>query len=318
VSQLVLSVPETVTSHYVIATSRPLDDPSTVVPWRVPEPFRAAAAEALRSPRLGVFTLGADEATWRLDDLLASDDDGRRVRESTHQVLVVHRAPTVDQPHGEQTARAVARAIADATDGVLIDPQARQVVLRDGLARTERGWFRMGDQWFGTRYGVDDTAARSAHRDDFGGTESCACLRITLLGLRRFGLPDLVIDNVACAHDLPALSLLRSLACRLLIDQWRWARLHPGKPTRPLDDHPKIDPEDFWTFWGATPFVDGHPITARLVPVSRDTLKVTPPKDYPGTRATWSREVLVPAMPPLVGCPADEDAPWPHPAQSKA
>lgn len=200
--QLVLSVPETVTSHYVIATSRMLDDPGTVVPWRVPEPFRAAAAEALRSPRLGVFTIGADEATWRLDDLLASDDDRRRVRESTHQVLVVHRAATVDQPFGEQTARAVARAIADATDGVLIDPQARQVVLRDGLARTERGWFRMGDQWFGTRYDVDDTSARSAHQDDLDGAESCSCLRITLLGLRRFGLPDLVIDDIACAHDL--------------------------------------------------------------------------------------------------------------------
>jgi hypothetical protein len=317
VSQLVLSVPETVTSHYVIATSRPLDDPSSVVPWRVPEPFRATAAEALTSPRLGLFTIGTDEATWRLDDLLASDDDRRRVRESTHQVLVVHRAATADQPRGEQVARAVARAIADASDGVLVDPQARQVVLRDGLARAERGWFRMGDQWFGTRYDADP-AARSSPREHHRGTDSCSCLRITLLGLRRFGLPDLVIDDVACAHDLPALSLLRSLACRLLTDQWRWARLHPRQPTRPLDDHPKIVPEDFWTFWGATPFVDGHPITARLVPVSRTTLKVMPPEDYPGTRASWDREVLVPAMPPLIGCPADEDTPWPRPAESEA
>jgi hypothetical protein len=316
-SQLVLSVPQTVTSHYVVATSEPLDDPRAVVPWRVAEPFRAAAAEALKTPRLGIFTIAADEATWRLDDLLASEDDRRRVRESSHQVLVVHRTGTVHQPRGEQTARAVARAIADASDGVLIDPQARQVVLRDGLARVERNWFRMGDQWFGTRYEVDETAGRSSHASDSRGAESCTCLRITLLGLRRFGLPDLMIDNLACAHDLPALGLLRSLACRLLTDQWQWARLHPGKLTRPLDDHPKIDPEDFWAFWGATPFVDGRPLTARLVPVSRTTLKVMPPADYPGTRATWGREVLVPAMPPLVGCPADEDSPWPSPAENE-
>jgi hypothetical protein len=317
-SHLVLSVPEMVTSHYVIATDDPLDDPATAVPWRVSDTYRAAAVEALKTPRLGIFTIAADEATWRLDDLLASDDDRRRVRESSHQILVVHRAPTADQPHGEQTARAVARAIADATNGVLIDPQARQVVLRDGLARTERGWFRMGDQWFGTRYDVDETVVRLPHDGDIRSTESCSCLRITLLGLRRFGLPDLRIDDIACAHDLAALSLLRSLACRLLTDQWRWAERHPGKPTRSVDDHTKIDPSDFWTFWGATPFVDGHPVTARLVPLSRTTLKVTPPDDYQGTCAEWCHEVLVPAMPPLVGCPADEDSPSPRPVESEA
>jgi hypothetical protein len=317
-SHLVLSVPETVTSHYVIATSDPLDDPRAAVPWRVAEEFRAAAVEALKTPRLGIFTIAADEAMWRLDDLLASDDDRRRVRESSHQILVVHRAPTAGQPRGEQTARAVARAIADASAGTLIDPQARQVVLRDGLARLERGWFRMGDQWFGTRYEYDETAARPPHDGDLRARETCSCLRLTLLGLRRFGLPDLVIDNVACAHDLAALNLLRSLACRLLTDQWQWARRHPKKPTRPLNDHPKIDPEDFWTFWAATPFVDSLPITTRLIPISRTTLKVAPPEDYPGTRETWAREVLVPSMPPLVGCPADEDSPWPRPAESEA
>lgn len=317
-SHLVLSVPETVTSHYVIATDDPLDDPAAAVPWRVAEAFRPAAAEALKTPRLGVFTIAADEATWRLDDLLASDEDRRRVRRASHQVLVVHRAATAEQPRGEQIARAVARAIADASGGVLVDPQARQVVLRDGLARLERGWFRMGDQWFGTRYELDRPSGRAAHDEAACGLETCACLRLTLLGLRRFGLPDLMIDEVACAHDLAALNLLRSLACRLLNDQWQWARRHPDRPTRPLNDHPKIDPDDFWNFWGATPFVDGHPITARLIPVSRTTLRVAPPEDYPGTRQTWAREVLVPAMPPLVGCPADEDSPWPRPVESEA
>ncbi|GAB3986320.1 hypothetical protein GCM10029978_101530 [Actinoallomurus acanthiterrae] len=305
-SPFVLSVPEVVTSHYVIATSEPPADPYAVVPWRVPEPFRKPAIEALKSPRLGIFTIDAGEATWRLDDVLACEEDRRRIRESSHQMLLVHQALTVEQPHREQVARAVARALADATGGVLIDPQARQVLLRDGLARAERGWFRMGDQWFGTRYDVDE-AARRLHSPG-GDPTACGCLRITLLGLRRFGLPDLAIDKVACAQDLPALNLLRAVASRLLTDQWRWCRERPARPTRRLDDHPKIEPDDFWAFWGATPYLDGRPVVTRLVTSSATTLEVAPPDGYAGTVADWSREVLAPAMPPLVGCPADEDS----------
>jgi hypothetical protein len=317
-SHLVLSVPEAVTSHYVIATNDPPDDPRSVVPWRVPEPFRTAAVEAIRTPELGVFTMAAGEAVWRPDGILASDDDQRRIRESSHQVVVVHRTATAAQPHAEQTARAVARAVADASNGVLIDPQAGHVILRDGLARTERGWFRMGDQWFGARYDVDEAAARPDPAHGTRATSACACLRIALRGLRRFGLPDLVMDKVVCAHDLAALNLLRALACRLLTDQWKWVRHRPGQPTRPLDDHPKIDPDDFWTFWGATPFVDGRPLTVRLIPISRTMLEVAPPADFGGTRAEWGREVLVPAMPPLVGCPADEDSRWSRSAEGEA
>jgi hypothetical protein len=316
--RLVLSVPETVTSHYVIATNDPLDDPRAVVPWRVPAPFRTTAAEALQRPGLGVFTIPGAESMWRLDDVLASDDDKRRIRESSHQIVVAHRAATADQPHAEQSARAVARAIADASDGVLVDPQARQVLLRDGLARTERSWFRMGDQWFGTRYDVDEVRGRAETKDGIWATENCSCVRITLLGLRRFGLPDLVIDRVACAHDRAALNLLRTLACRLLQDQRQWMRTHPAHPTRTVDDHPKLDPDDFWTFWAATPFTDGRPLTVRLIPISRTTLEVTHPADYRGDRAKWGREVLLPAMPPVVGCPADEDTEHPRPAESEA
>ncbi|MFL6055780.1 MAG: hypothetical protein ACJ72W_23195 [Actinoallomurus sp.] len=306
-SPFVLSVPEVVTSHYVIATSEPPVDPYAVVPWRVSEPFRKPAIEALKTPRLGIFTVEAGEATWRLDDVLASEEDRRRIHESSHQIVLVHQALTVEQPHREQVARAVARALADASGGVLIDPQARQVLLRDGLARAERGWFRMGDQWFGTRYQVDEAARRLGPAGD-ADAAVCACLRITLLGLRRFGLPDLVIDKVACTQDLPALNLLRAVASRLLTDQWRWCRERPARPTRRLDDHPKIEPDDFWNFWGATPFVDGSPVVTRLTATSAATLEVAPPADYTGTVADWSREVLAPAMPPLVGCPADEDA----------
>lgn len=308
-SQFVLSVPETVTSHYVIATNEPPDDPYTVVPWRVPAPYRKMAIEALKTPRLSIFTLPADEAMWRLGDVLATDDDHRQIREATHQIVVVHEAAVGEQPRREQTARAVARALADATGGVLVDPQARHVVLRDGLAGKERTRFRMGDQWFGTRYDIDESAARPEPHRDLLDAAQCECLRITLLGLRRFGLPDLVIDRVACAHDLAALNLLRSLAHRLLTEQWQWLRRHPGQPTRPIDDHPRIEPDDFWDFWAATPFVNGHPLSVRLTPASRTTLEVGPPSDYADSRSCWGRELLVPAMPPMVGCPADEDAP---------
>lgn len=302
-THLLLSVPETVTSHYVIATNEPPDDPHAAVPWRVPKPFRRSAIDALESPRLGIFTIAVGEGLWRLDDVLACDDDRRRIGESSHQLVVSHQTATVDQPRREQTARAVARALADAADGVLIDPQARQVVLRDGLAGVERDWFRMGDQWFGVRY----RALGDAFCDH--ETDECRCLRITLLGLRRFGLPDLMIDRVAGAHDVAALNLLRALACRLLADQWRWLRRRPVQPTRPVDEHLTVDPEDFWSFWAATPFAPGRPVTVRLIAVSRAMLRVAPPADFGGAHGNWLREVLVPAMPPIMGCQADEDAP---------
>lgn len=308
-STVMLSVPSVVTSHYVIATSEPPDDPYAVVPWRVPAPFRRPAIEALKTPRLGIFTIDAAAAPWRLDDVLACDDDRRRIREAGHHLVVAHAAVPGEQPHREQTARAVARALADAAGGVLVDPLARQVLLRDGLARAERVRFRMGDQWFGVRYGRGGTTGgrdrcRAAAAT---GLEGCSCLRLTLLGLRRFGLPDLTIDDVPCAHDLPALNLLRAVARRLLTDQWRWSRERPGRPTRLLDDHPTIDPHDFWSFWAATPCAAGTPITVRLVATSATTLQVRPPAGYRGTRAEWGRRVLARAMPPLVGCPADED-----------
>lgn len=315
-STVMLSVPSVVTSHYVIATNEPPDDPYAVVPWRVPAPFRRPAIEALKTPRLGIFTIDAAAAPWRLDDVLACDDDRRRIRTAGHHLVVAHAAVAGEQPHREQTARAVARALADAAGGVLVDPLARQVLLRDGLARAERVRFRMGDQWFGVRYDrAGGTVAGGAAGDGercraaagATGPAGCSCLRITLLGLRRFGLPDLAIDDVPCAHDLPALNLLRAVACRLLTDQWRWSRERPGRPARLLDDQPTIDPHDFWSFWAATPCAAGAPVTVRLVATSATTLEVRPPAAYRGTRAEWGRRVLARAMPALVGCPADED-----------
>lgn len=310
-THLLLSVPETVTSHYVIATCTPPGDPHAAVPWRVPEPFRRPAVEALKSPRLGIFAIAAGEGPWRLDDVLAGDEDRRRIVEAPHQLVVSHEAVTARQPRPEQIARAVARALADAADGVLIDPQARQVVLRDGLAGAERERFRMGDQWFGTRYGAaGDTVCGD-------GSGECRCLTITLLGLRRFGLPDLMIDEVACAHELTALNLLRALAYRLLSDQWRAARLRSGHHTRPISAELTVEPEDFWAFWGATPFAPGRPVTVRLNAVSRAALRVVPPADYGGGHDGWLREVLVPAMPLVVGWPADEDVPVSAPAGAR-
>lgn len=357
-STVVLSVPQVVTSHYVIATSEPPADPYGAVPWRVPAPFRRPAIEALKTPRLGIFTIEAGAAPWHLDDVLACDDDRRRIQQSTHHIVVAHAAVAGEQPFREQTARAVARALADASGGVLVDPQARQVVLRDGLARAERVRFRMGDQWFGARYttsaaagtgrggavadgpscpavatGVTDAGADTADIGDTrvagaggpcrgaGGGPGAAgrrCLRITLLGMRRFGLPDLAIDGVPCAHDLPALNLLRAVARRLLTDQRRWCRERPGRPTRLLDDHPTIEPGDFWAFWAATPCAGGTPITVRLVAASTAMLEVRPPDGYRGTRAEWGRRVLARAMPPLVGCPADEDLLPAGPAKAEA
>lgn len=293
--QIILPVPATVTTHYVIATSRPPEDPYTVVPWRVPEPFRRAAIEALKTPRLSAYTLTAEETRWRFDRFLAGENDRLHIEEATHHLVLIHQAGTTEQPFREQTARAVARALADASDGILIDPQARQVVLRDGLAANERERFRMGDQWFGADYDVDATS------QGLDPTE-CGCLRMTLLGLRRFGLPNLRIDGVPCAHDLAALNLLRSLASKLLVKQWDSA-----VPVRLVDDQLEVEPEDFWRYWAATPFADSPSVTVGLRLSDQELLEVSPPADFEGTMADWVGQEVRAAMPPLIGCPADED-----------
>jgi hypothetical protein len=294
--QIILPVPAMVTSHYVIATNRPPEDLYTVVPWRVAEPFRRAAIEALKTPRLSAYTLTADETRWRFDKFLAGENDRRRIEEATHHLILIHQAGIGEQPFRDQAARAVARALADASHGVLIDPQARQIVLRDGLAANERERFRMGDQWFGADYEVDGTGERLDPKE-------CGCLRITLLGLRRFGLPNLMIDKISCAYDLAALNLLRSLASKLLASQW-----NSDVPVRVLDDRLRVDPMDFWRFWAATPLADSEPVEVRLRLQHEELLEVSPPEDFDGTVAEWVSRVLQPAMPPLIGCPADEDA----------
>jgi hypothetical protein len=294
--QIILPVPATVTSHYVIATSKPPEDPYTVVPWRVPEPFRKAAIEALKTPRLSAYTLTAEETRWRFDRFLAGESDRRRIENATHYLILIHEAGTNEQPFRDQTARAAARALAEASDGVLIDPQARQIVLRDGLAATERERFRMGDQWFGADYDVDGSGGRL-------DPSECGCLRITLLGLRRFGLPNLVIGGVPCAHDLPALNLLRSLASKLLAAQW-----NADVPVRLVDDRLQVDPEDFWRYWAASPLAGSESVTVRLRLDHEELLEVSPPEDFDGSTAEWVGRVLRYAMPPLIGCPADEDA----------
>lgn len=310
-SQLIMPVSETLTSYYIVATSKPPPDPFAIVPWKVPEPYRAPAIEAMKTPRMTVALLDAAESVINLDGLCVPDRERELMQTATHHLVVLHQAQVTEQPYREQMARAVARALADscADGGVLVDPNARHVIFRNGRAAAERGWFRMGDQWFGLSPTVSSDPDRPDPRTDPEATRKCSCLRMDLLGMHRFGLPGLFIRDMPCASELALLNLLRSVAARLVTDHWRALRLDPTRRELRIDDHQTIDRADFWRYWGATPFLDaGGPALVRLVPHGPTVLEVAPPEEFAGTPAVWATQVLQSAMPPLVGCPADEDA----------
>lgn len=61
----------------------------------------------------------------------------------------------------------------------------------------------------------------------YGG---CSCLITTSRGLRRFGLPEIVLTGLACAHSLCAVTALRTVAESLLAGHFAWLSTGP----RPL------------------------------------------------------------------------------------
>jgi hypothetical protein len=112
--------------------------------------------------------------------------------------------------------------------------------------------------------------------------------------MSRFGLPELVIDRVTCAHDLAATNAMRGLAVQLLRQLWT----DPDARELRLDDTVIVEPEDVWAYWGARPLF-GLPVPLLLTQASRDDLptgiahlELRPRPDYAGTRPEWSAQVL--------------------------
>ncbi|MGN9838492.1 hypothetical protein ACTMTI_10275 [Nonomuraea sp. H19] len=298
--KIVLPLPRALTSTFVVAMEHLPFDVGSFVPWRVGGPHRKAAISAIRG---GSLSVTHHASPWRPVGATLTDDERRRLRRTKGHLVVATTAPPCELPANVQVARAVARALARECDGVLIDPLTGSAILTCGRCAGEPSDFRLGDDWLAWDLQVHDAATCPPW--DPADTAVCDCLRVTSRGLRRFALPEITLDGAACAHNLCATNLLRTVAHRLVTDHLTDVATHPDATERRIDDFLRIQPSD-------RPDGDGLPFGVQLTPYDADAgelgrtgsirrlkvgpvpgtgqitcLKVGPPSGFTGSLNDW-------------------------------
>ncbi|WP_188190575.1 hypothetical protein [Nonomuraea sp. SYSU D8015] len=295
--KITLPLPRTLTSLFVIAMEHLPFDLGSFVPWRVAGPYKKAAISAIGSRSL---TVTHHATPWKPVGAVLTDDDRRRLRRTKQHIVVCATAPPHTLPVNVQAARAVARALARECDGVLIDPLTGSTILTCGRCAGEPPDFSLADDWLGWDVQVHDDATCPPW--DPADTAVCDCLRVTSRGLRRFALPEITLDGAACAHNLCATNLLRTVAHRLLTDHLAYVATHPDAGKRQIDDFLHIQPTEG----------GGHPFGVQLTPYDAEAgelgrtgsirrlkagpapgtgqvtcLKVGPPSGFTGSLNDW-------------------------------
>ncbi|GLZ08030.1 hypothetical protein Acsp03_54960 [Actinomadura sp. NBRC 104412] len=295
-----LTVPEQTTSCFVVATDEATHDIPLGALRRLSEPFATAATERLGSPSLAITSYPAAHSPWSLDHAV-SDLDGDdldledRLFDARRHIGVTAEVASTDRPYGLRLARAVARCVADHLDAVAVDIATGQVLSE---RTSEHALFRLADDWLGARLPPHRNGGRCKVSDD--DIDGCECVELTTSGLTRFGLPELQMSRVSCAHDLAALNVLRTTAQHLLPMGNR-----PGGHT-----FPRLLPltgSDFAAYWGAgDPMWSDAPVEVRLTQLSPQLLDVGPPEDFPGTLNEWLWDELPPVLYDLLSCGRDQ------------
>ncbi|GGO83583.1 hypothetical protein [Nonomuraea cavernae] len=330
--KITLTLPGTLTSAFVVAMEGMPVAVESLVPWHVAGHHRKAAVSAFGGPGLIVTHV---RSPWKPEGVDLTGDERHLLRRAGQHLLVSTTAPPHTFPTSVQVARATARTLARAYDGLIIDPLTGMTVANCPTCPDEPAEFRLADDWVGwdvhpraavaatphlpgdladpeghahgdraackayahgdqagrEAHGHGDRADREAHEhgdradreayvygdpagreacsscgpdscgpDDLAAGTSCdpgrpwgcpsgeavrggACggLRVTSRGLRRFGLPEITLDGVACAHRLCAGNVLRMVAHRLVTDHLAFIAAHPGAARRVIDDHLQVE-----------------------------------------------------------------------------
>ncbi len=282
--KITYSVPAETTSVFVVAVDRRPVDLDSVVPWRMSGSHRRAAAQAVGTSRLELQVFRAAQSPWRR---MAVGDEGREaVRRARHHVVVTSTAPVTEQPEAAQVARAVARGVADACRGIIVDQLTGAIVPHCTGCQEEPQEFQLGDDWLGwtTEVGADS----SCPPWDPAATDACTCLTIATRGLRRFGLPEVMLEGAACAHSLCTVSVLRTVARRLLAGHLAWTAGSPEASCRTIGEHLWIGGPELAMVSGA-PDLGREPFRVRIGSRTADTtcLSVSPPAGFTGTLNDW-------------------------------
>ncbi|MFG1702848.1 hypothetical protein ACFLIM_06625 [Nonomuraea sp. M3C6] len=297
--KIVLPLPLMLTSLFIVAMEQLTFDVESFVPWRIGGPFRRAAISAAGS---GTLTVTHHPTPWKPRGTDFTAEERRRLRRTRQHVVVSTTAPPHQLPANVQAARAAARALARQCDGLLIDPLTGSTILTCGRCAGEPTDFRLNDDWLAWDVQVHDAATCPPW--DPADTGVCDCLRVTSRGLRRFALPEITLDGAACAHNLCATNLLRTVAHRLTADHLAYVTTHPEATERKIDDFLQIQPSDQPD--GGLPFgVQLTPYDADLGELGRTgsirrlkvgpapgtgqitCLKVGPPSGFTGSLNDW-------------------------------
>ncbi|MFG2091037.1 MULTISPECIES: hypothetical protein [unclassified Spirillospora] len=294
-----ITVPEEATAGFVVAADKDPGDLTAAILQRLPSPFAAAVSMRIGTPRLVTACHRAADSPWDLSAVTGADhEDAERARQATRHIGVTSVLPVGELPSGPHLARAAAQAIAEALCGVPVDLASNQVLPVVPFGRFDE--FVLADHWIGAALPADpDSGGCPAEGDAIDG---CACVHLTTRGLRRFGLPELEITDVACSHDLAALNILRTTAQRLLP-----LGRHPGEHTLPAEL--MLTGPDFSAFWGhSDPMWDDGPIPVRLTEAAHHRLGIRPPASFPGTLNEWLWDELPPILHELLSCEPDQTA----------
>ncbi|WP_067469592.1 hypothetical protein [Actinomadura macra] len=294
---ITITVPEKITTGFVVTTDRVPDDIPSAIRQCLPALFTTPVTERLGTPRLAISEHRADESQWDMGELTSTEeDDVRKARQAPWHISVVSVLPATDLPQGLHLARVATEALAESLCGVPVDMSTARVLPGNPFGHSET--FVLADDWIGTSLPPSRNAGRCpADADDIDG---CACVDLSTRGLRRFGLPDLAITNVACSHDLAALNVLRTTAQRLLP-----LGRHPGKHVLP--EELLLTSNDFSAFWGSHgPLWDDGPLPVRLGEIASGRLSINAPEDFPGSLNEWLWDELPPILHELLSCEPDD------------
>ncbi|HEX6471064.1 MAG TPA: hypothetical protein VF069_18340 [Streptosporangiaceae bacterium] len=297
-------VPELVLTRYVVAAEEVPKDPYAMARAQTSGPPGEEVIDRLDTPLLRIRAVAAADSVWRreLETVAAAGADRERLETAGGHLVIESETPRGQRPRLVQAVRAVARELAEATGGLLADLCTAQLVPRDRRTDGERDWFCPADRWLGIDCLINADAGADAERP----TE-CACLCLFTRGLRRFGLPELVVDQVPCAYDLAATNVMRGLAVRLLARLWG----APDARELRLDETVVVEPADMWGYWAARPLF-GAPVPLRLAEVSRPGLpagvghlELLPHPAFDGTRAEWAAGVVNQGLSSVAGWQPD-------------
>ncbi|MFF0518498.1 hypothetical protein ACFYTC_07365 [Actinomadura nitritigenes] len=290
---IAFSVPATTTTRFAVAAEHVPHDLADLL-RDASGPYAAHIAGRLGSPQLDVVREDVTCLRWDPRGIKAPRPEDRH-RERAFQdapefAVVTACAPITDQPRAVQVARAAAFHLSAALGGVPADLVTGHVLTPPAEERTR---FVLADQWLGDVLPPFRANGRCTGPDpdrDPEGVSGCACVRLRTRGLRRFGLPELQITDVACPHDLAALNVLRTTARSLLTDHWSWLSTGPADRTREIDTDLPLAESDFSAFWGTgrrVHLTPPNPFRVRLTLLTQRLLAVAPPDDFTGTVNDW-------------------------------